>query len=145
MKTTLTLAKRTLRSFRSDTCATLAAAIAYHAVFALFPIALLGVALPGFVIGGAAAASSVTILLLRHHPPGWERQEYGRTLPLLLACVQAGLLLATSSRRSNPFSRFGTLVVLGSRNALVWQRIRALCCLWLELVYQPLPRARSRR
>jgi membrane protein len=70
MKTTLTLAKRSLQSFQSDKCATLAAAIAYHAVFALFPIALLGVALLGFFIGGAAARQQVVEAITRVIPLG---------------------------------------------------------------------------
>src|SRR3989442_1723630 len=48
----LTLCKRSVQSFGADQCATLAAAIAYHTVFALFPIALFG----GLLLAATASA-----------------------------------------------------------------------------------------
>jgi membrane protein len=65
-----TLVKRSLQSYQADKGATLAAAIAYHAVFALFPIALLGVAILGFFIGGAAARQQVVEAITRVIPLG---------------------------------------------------------------------------
>lgn len=55
----ITLLKRSLQSFGSDKCATLSAAIAYHTVFALFPLALLGVSLLGFFVGDESARRQV--------------------------------------------------------------------------------------
>ncbi|MHB8574116.1 MAG: YihY/virulence factor BrkB family protein [Dehalococcoidia bacterium] len=55
----VTLCKRSFQSFGSDKCSTLAAAIAYNTVFALFPIALFGVAVLGFLLGGESARQHV--------------------------------------------------------------------------------------
>jgi membrane protein len=54
-----TILKRSFQSFGSDKCATLSAAIAYYTVFALFPMALVGVSLLGFFIDDAAARQQV--------------------------------------------------------------------------------------
>jgi len=70
MNAFVTLVKRSLQSYQADKGATLAAAIAYHAVFALFPIALLGVAILGFFIGGAAARQQVVEAITRVIPLG---------------------------------------------------------------------------
>lgn len=59
MRALFTLLRRSLQSFGSDKCPTLAAAIAYHTVFALFPIALLGVFLLGFFVGDLSARRQV--------------------------------------------------------------------------------------
>jgi membrane protein len=59
MPAVLTLLRRSLQSFGADKCATLAAAIAYHTVFALFPMALLGVSLLGFFMGDVSARRQV--------------------------------------------------------------------------------------
>jgi membrane protein len=55
----LTLFKRSLQSFGSDKCATLSAAIAYYTVFALFPMALVGVSVLGFFLDDQAARREV--------------------------------------------------------------------------------------
>ena len=55
----VTLGKRSFQSFSSDKCTTLAAAIAYNTIFAIFPLALFGVAVLGFFMGGAAARQNV--------------------------------------------------------------------------------------
>jgi membrane protein len=55
----ITLGKRSLQSFGSDRCATLSAAIAYYTVFALFPMALVGVSVLGFFIGDVSARRQV--------------------------------------------------------------------------------------
>src|SRR5436190_158204 len=55
----VTLLKRSAGSFGSDKCSTLAAAIAYQTIFALFPIVFFGVALLGFFMGGAEARQQV--------------------------------------------------------------------------------------
>lgn len=55
----ITLFKRSFQSFGSDKCATLAASIAYYTVFALFPMAFVGVALLGYIVGDAPARASV--------------------------------------------------------------------------------------
>jgi membrane protein len=55
----VTLLRRSLQSYSADKCAPLAAAIAYYAVFALFPLALLGVSLLGFFVSDAAARRQV--------------------------------------------------------------------------------------
>jgi membrane protein len=59
MRSYLTLLKRSLQSFGSDNCPTLAAAIAYYAVFALFPMALVGVSVLGFLVSDAATRQQV--------------------------------------------------------------------------------------
>jgi len=63
MRTTMrawtTLLRRSLQSFGSDKCSTLAAAIAYYTVFALFPMALVGVSVLGFFVSDAAARQQV--------------------------------------------------------------------------------------
>jgi len=59
MRALLTVLRRSLQSFASDKCPTLAAAIAYHTVFALFPIALLGVSLLGFFVSDDSARRQV--------------------------------------------------------------------------------------
>src|SRR5712692_1032259 len=66
----LTLCKRSVQSFGADQCATLAAAIAYHTVFALFPIALFGVAVLGFVVGDGAARQNVVQGITKVMPLG---------------------------------------------------------------------------
>ena len=55
----LTLLTRSVRSYTSDKCPTLASSIAYHTVFALFPMALIGVSVLGFFVGDAAARQQV--------------------------------------------------------------------------------------
>jgi membrane protein len=59
MGSLITLCKRSFQSFSTDRCATLAAAIAYRTLFALVPLALVGVALLGFVVGDASARERV--------------------------------------------------------------------------------------
>jgi membrane protein len=59
MRTWITVLKRSLQSFGSDKCATLAAAIAYYTVFALFPMALIGVSILGFFVSDGAARQQV--------------------------------------------------------------------------------------
>jgi membrane protein len=54
-----TVLRRSVRSFGSDKCATFSAAIAYYAVFALFPMALVGVSILGFFMGDEAARRRV--------------------------------------------------------------------------------------
>jgi membrane protein len=63
MRTWITLVKRSMQSFGSDKCATFAAAIAYYTVFALFPIALVGVSILGFFVSDAAAQQYVVNVL----------------------------------------------------------------------------------
>lgn len=55
----LTIAKRSVQSFGSDKCAQLSAAIAYYTVFAIFPMALVGVSVLGIFVGGESARQSV--------------------------------------------------------------------------------------
>jgi membrane protein len=55
----VTLFKRSFASFGTDKCASLAAAIAYYTIFALFPMALVGISLLGFFVGDAAAREKV--------------------------------------------------------------------------------------
>src|SRR5215211_6095215 len=55
----LTVCKRSFASFGTDQCASLAAAIAYYAIFSLFPMALVGISLLGFFVGDAAAREKV--------------------------------------------------------------------------------------
>jgi membrane protein len=55
----LTIIKRSVTSFRLDRCSTLSAAIAYRTVFALFPLALIGVSLLGFFMGDETARQRV--------------------------------------------------------------------------------------
>lgn len=55
----VTILKRSVTSFGMDRCATLSAAIAYRTVFALFPLALIGVSLLGFFLGDEEARRRV--------------------------------------------------------------------------------------
>lgn len=55
----VTLLTRSLQSYRADKCAPLAAAIAYYTVFALFPLALLGLSLLGFFVSDETARRQV--------------------------------------------------------------------------------------
>jgi membrane protein len=55
----VTVLKRSAGSFGSDRCTTLSAAIAYRTVFALLPLALLGVSVLGFFMDDAEARSRV--------------------------------------------------------------------------------------
>ena len=55
----VTLLRRSLQSYSADKCAPLAAAIAYATIFALFPLALLGISLLGFFVSDAAARREV--------------------------------------------------------------------------------------
>lgn len=50
-----TILKRSVTSYGLDRCSTLSAAIAYRTVFALFPLALIGVSLLGFFMGDETA------------------------------------------------------------------------------------------
>lgn len=59
MRGLLVLAKRSAQSFGTDKCATLAASIAYYTIFALFPMALFGVAVLSFFMGDGAARQHV--------------------------------------------------------------------------------------
>jgi membrane protein len=54
-----TILKRSVTSFGLDRCSTLSAAIAYRTVFALFPLALIGVSLLGFFMGDETARQRV--------------------------------------------------------------------------------------
>ncbi|MGD9892131.1 MAG: YihY/virulence factor BrkB family protein [Dehalococcoidia bacterium] len=54
-----TILKRSVTSFGLDRCSTLSAAIAYRTVFALFPLALVGVSLLGFFMGDESARQRV--------------------------------------------------------------------------------------
>src|SRR5579883_1857192 len=55
----VTLVKRSFQSFGNDKCATLAASIAYYTIFAIFPMALVGVAILGFFMGDGSARQQV--------------------------------------------------------------------------------------
>ncbi len=71
----ITLCKRSFQSFGSDKCATLAAAIAYYTVFALFPIAFVGVAVLGFVVGGESARQNVIDAITKIIPLGAQGEK----------------------------------------------------------------------
>src|SRR5947209_3370323 len=66
----ITLLKRSASSFGSDQCSTLAAAIAYNAIFAIFPMAFVGIAVLGFVMGGADARQHVVDAITKVIPLG---------------------------------------------------------------------------
>jgi membrane protein len=55
----ITMLKRSASSFGSDKCSTLAAAIAYRTIFAIFPIALFAIGVLGFFMGRGSARQSV--------------------------------------------------------------------------------------
>ncbi|MGH2586635.1 MAG: YihY/virulence factor BrkB family protein [Dehalococcoidia bacterium] len=59
MTSLFTILKRSVASFGTDRCATLSAAIAYRTVFALFPLALIGVSLFGVFMEDEAARQRV--------------------------------------------------------------------------------------
>jgi len=130
MKTILTLAKRSLQSFQSDKCATLAAAIAYHAVFALFPIALLGVGILGFFIGGPAARQHVVEAITRVIPLG----DSGATS---LSATLAGM-----NRASSWLGILGLLGTAWSASGLFASIRSALDSVWD--VDRPLPPLRAK-
>lgn len=77
----LTLAKRSTQSFGSDKCATLAASIAYYTIFAIFPMALFGVAVLSYFMGDGAARENVVSGITKIIPLGDSgRQALGKTL-----------------------------------------------------------------
>jgi membrane protein len=55
----LTVVKRSIQSFGPDKCSTLSAAISYRTIFALFPLALVGVSVLGFFMDDASARRQV--------------------------------------------------------------------------------------
>ena len=59
MRGVFTLLRRSVQSYREDSCSIYSAAVAYYTVFAIFPIALVGVAILGAFIGDAAARGQV--------------------------------------------------------------------------------------
>jgi membrane protein len=129
-QSSLTLAKRSLQSFQADKCATLAAAIAYHAVFALFPLALLGVAVLGFFIGGAAARQHVVETITRVIPLG----ESGT--------ASLSATLAATSRASGWLGLLGLLGTAWSVSGLFASIRSALDSVWD--VDRPLPPLRAK-
>lgn len=71
----ITLGKRTFQSFGSDKCSTLAASIAYYAVFSIFPMAVFAVAVLGFIMGGAQARQNVVDAITKIIPLGDQGQQ----------------------------------------------------------------------
>jgi membrane protein len=71
----ITLGKRTFQSFSSDKCSTLAASIAYYAVFSIFPLAVFAVAVLGFILGGAQARQNVVDGVTKVIPLGDQGQQ----------------------------------------------------------------------
>jgi membrane protein len=59
MQSIITVLRRSAHSFGADKCSTFSAAIAYYTVFALFPMALVGISVLGFFLGDAAARAQV--------------------------------------------------------------------------------------
>lgn len=84
MRAMLTLVRRAYRSYGADGCGTHAAAIAYYTVFAIFPIALLSVAVLSFFLGTTTAREHVVQAVVSIIALGPDsRQTIERTLEQL--------------------------------------------------------------
>lgn len=67
-RTVITLIRRSVFEFRDDHCSQLAAAISYHVLFALFPLAILATAIVALVTQKAHAQEIITHAILRAVP-----------------------------------------------------------------------------
>ncbi len=130
MQVWFTLIKRSLQSFGSDKCTTLAAAIAYYAVFALFPLALLGVSVLGFFVSDAAARQQVV-------------NGFAAVISLGPASQEAlSRTLAGVSRAKGWLGVVGLLTALWSASGLFGNIRSALDSVWD--VDRPLPALRAK-
>src|SRR2546421_553607 len=130
MKTWITLLKRSLQSFGSDKCATLAASIAYYTVFALFPMALVGVSVLGFFVSDGAARQQVVNGLVSVVSLGDSSRE---------ALTQT---LAGVSRAKGVLGLIGLLTALWGASGLFGSIRSALDSVWD--VDRPLPVLRAK-
>ena len=126
----VTVLKRSVHSFGSDRCASLAAGIAYYTVFALFPMALVGVALLGLFVDDASARASVVSGIAGVITLGDAGEE-------ALNGALSGV-----SRASGVLGLFGILTALWSASGLFGSFRAALDSVWD--VDRPLPMLRGK-
>lgn len=74
------LARRAGKEFRNDHCPQLAAAIAYHVLFSIFPLAIVLVGLLTVVLHAAAAQAEVLDAIVRNVPLSAEGKDQLRSL-----------------------------------------------------------------
>jgi len=132
MKRIYTILMRSVQSFGADGCSTHAAAIAYYTVFALLPMALVGVSVLGFFVGGEQARLEViktfnTAVALS--PEGEESVER---------------LLRGVNRARGWLGAAGLLVALWSATSLFAAIRRALDAVWHVEQQVPTLRAKLR-
>lgn len=71
----LLLARRSVREFNDDHCAQLAAAISYHLLFSIFPLAIAGLGVLGLVTRSAHARDTVVATVLKFVPLSGRGQQ----------------------------------------------------------------------
>ena len=130
MGAVIALLKRSVQSFGADKCATLSASLAYRTIFALFPLALLGVSLLGFFVGDESARRQVVDGITRVIPLG-DQGEQG------LAETLGGV-----SRARGWLGLIGLLTAAWSASGLFGEFRRALDEIWD--VDRPLPMLRAK-
>lgn len=74
------LLRRSVREFREDNCPQLAAAVSYHLLFSIFPLAITAVGVLGLVTGSPRTRDSVISRLLKVLPLSADGQQQLRTL-----------------------------------------------------------------
>lgn len=77
---TLLLARRSVREFTDDHCPQLAAAVSYHLLFSIFPLAIVAVGVFGLVAGSPRVGESMIARLLQVLPLDAEGQRQLREL-----------------------------------------------------------------
>ena len=81
LRQAVALLRRAFAEFRADHCPQLAAAISYHVLFSLFPLAILAVGIIGLVTQDAHARDAVMTAVLKVVPlSGHGRQQLRRLI-----------------------------------------------------------------
>lgn len=129
MKRLSTLIVRSVQSYNADRCSLYAAAIAYNAVFALFPLALLGVAALGYFIGDEPA-----------------RQQVVSAITSVVTLGEAGeqaldRMLVQTNRASGWLGAIGLVISVWSASVLFSQIRAALDEIW---GVRPMPLLRAK-
>jgi membrane protein len=127
----VTVLKRSVKSFGTDRCATLSAAIAYRTVFALFPLALIGVSLLGFFVGDEEARQRVIDGITSVIPLGGDGEE------ALQRTLQG------TSRVSGLIGLIGLLTAAWSASGLFGEVRQALNVVWDVDRTRPMLRAKA--
>ncbi|MEV6842726.1 YihY/virulence factor BrkB family protein [Actinoplanes sp. NPDC051411] len=98
---------RSGREYLDDHCAQMAAAISYHLMFSLFPLAIAGVGVLGLLTGERAARKAVIDTILQAVPLSAEGQQ------------QLSAILASISGSAGAFGLLGLLGVLWSATGVM--------------------------